>query len=134
MPQLLLVKLFNETPKWQRLAISLLFIYTLFAIYIFLRADSMIFLPQPASYQDPKDILKLPITPTVKISARYLPNPQSRYTLLYIHGNAEDLGDIRPLLDRLHGWGFSIFANHANDLTADEYRPDLPHSHECRAR
>ena len=70
----------------------------------------MIFLPQPASYQDPKDILKLPITPTVKISARYLPNPQSRYTLLYIHGNAEDLGDIRPLLDRLHGWGFSIFA------------------------
>jgi alpha-beta hydrolase superfamily lysophospholipase len=30
--------------------------------------------------------------------------------LLYIHGNAEDLGDIRPLLQRLHSWGFNVFA------------------------
>ncbi len=89
---------------------SLLLIYTFFSLYIFFRADSMIFLPQPASYQDTKDILKLPVSNTEKISAIYIPNPQSAYTVLYIHGNAEDLGDIRPWLDRLHSWGFSVFA------------------------
>lgn len=70
----------------------------------------MIFLPQPASYQDSESILKLPVTDTEQISAIYLPNPQSAYTLLYIHGNAEDIGNVRPVLDRLHSWGFSVFA------------------------
>lgn len=70
----------------------------------------MIFLPQPASYQDTDAILKLPVTPTEHIAAIYLPRAQSAYTLLYIHGNAEDLGDIRPVLAQLQSWGFSIFA------------------------
>nr|WP_310484023.1 alpha/beta fold hydrolase [Chamaesiphon sp. VAR_48_metabat_403] len=95
---------------WWKLVLSGLFIYTCFALYIFIRSDDLIFLPQPASYQDTKDILKLPISNTENISAIYLPNSQSAYTLLYIHGNAEDLGDIRPILDRLQSWGFSVFA------------------------
>ncbi len=96
--------------SWQRLMRSLVFIYVVFGLYVFFRADSMIFLPQPASYQDNQDILKIPVNDTEKISAIYLPNSQSIYTLLYIHGNAEDLGDIRPFLERLHSWGFSVFA------------------------
>ena len=95
---------------WKRLVRSLLLIYIFFGVYVFFRADSMIFLPQPASYQDPEEILKLRVTNTEEISAIYLPNAEATYTLLYIHGNAEDLGDIRPMLDRLHRWGFSIFA------------------------
>ena len=42
----------------QRLGRSLLLIYGSFALYVFFRADSMIFLPQPASYQDTADIVK----------------------------------------------------------------------------
>jgi len=110
MRQLPLRKLLIGELSWKRLVRSLLLIYTFFALYVFFRADSMIFLPQPASYENARDLLKLPVTPTEQISALYLPNPQAKYTLLYIHGNAEDLGDIRPLLDRLHGWGFSVFA------------------------
>jgi abhydrolase domain-containing protein 17 len=103
-------KLLMGELSWKRVVRLLLFIYIFFALYVFFRADSMIFLPQPASYQDTKDILKLPVTQTEKISALYLPNSQSTYTFLYIHGNAEDIGDVRPLLDRLHSWGFSVFA------------------------
>ena len=95
---------------WKRLVRSILFIYTFFALYVFFRADSMIFLPPPASYQDTQDILKLPVTDSHQISALHLPNPDATYTLLYIHGNAEDLGDIRPKLEDLHRWGFSVFA------------------------
>jgi abhydrolase domain-containing protein 17 len=95
---------------WRKLVLLVLLVYICFALYIFVRSDDLIFLPQPASYRDTKDILKLPISSNENISAIYLPNSQSAYTLLYIHGNAEDLGDIRPILERLQSWGFSVFA------------------------
>lgn len=106
----LLRKLLTGEFSWTRLVRSLLLIYALFAIYVYFRADSMIFLPQSASYQDTTDILKISVSDTEQISALYLPNSSSQYTLLYSHGNAEDLGDIRPVLERLHSWGFSVFA------------------------
>ncbi|MBW4422867.1 MAG: alpha/beta hydrolase [Myxacorys californica WJT36-NPBG1] len=105
-----LKKLLIGELSWKRLVRSLLFIYAFFALYVFFRADSMIFLPQPATYQNTKDILRIPVAGTEKISAVYLPNAEAAYTLLYIHGNAEDLGDIRPVLERLNSWGFSVFA------------------------
>lgn len=95
---------------WQRLVRSILFIYIVVALYVFFRADSMIFLPPPASYQDTQEILKVPVTNNQEVSALYLPNPDAAYTLLYIHGNAEDLGNIRSILEDLHRWGFSVFA------------------------
>jgi abhydrolase domain-containing protein 17 len=110
MRNLPLRKLLIGELSWKRLMRSLLFIYAFFALYIFFRADSMIFQPQTTSYQDTTDVLKIPVNDTERISAAYLPNARSRYTLLYIHGNAEDLGDIRPMLDRLYSWGFSVFA------------------------
>lgn len=113
MPQTLFRILRIEIFNWKNLkslVLFLLFIYIFLALYVFFRADSMIFLPQPASYQNTKDILKLSVTNNETISAIYLPKSQSLYTLLYIHGNSEDLGDIRPLLNRLHSLGFSVFA------------------------
>ncbi|MEO1401828.1 MAG: alpha/beta hydrolase [Cyanobacteria bacterium J06635_1] len=100
----------DGTSAWKRLVRSILFIYIFFVLYVFFRADSMIFLPQPASYEDTEAILKLSVTATEQISALYLPNADAKYTLLYIHGNAEDLGDIQPQLARFHSWGFSVFA------------------------
>jgi abhydrolase domain-containing protein 17 len=110
MPRSQLNQLLIGELSWGRFIGLLLFAYAFFALYVYFRADRMIFLPQPASYQDTGEILKLPVTDSEKISAIYLPNPQAAYTLLYIHGNAEDLGDVRPVLDRLHDWGFSLFA------------------------
>ncbi len=110
MDNLPLKKLLIGELSWKRLMRSLVFIYTFFALYVFFRADSMIFLPQTATYQDTMEILKIPVNDTERISAIYLPNANSRYTLLYIHGNAEDLGDIRPMLNRLRSWGFNVFA------------------------
>jgi pimeloyl-ACP methyl ester carboxylesterase len=108
--KLSLQKLLIGELSWQRLVKSLILIYGFFATYVFFRADSMIFLPQPASYQDSPEILKIPVNASEKISALYRRNPQATYTLLYIHGNAEDLGDARPTLERLSSWGLSVFA------------------------
>lgn len=94
----------------QRLINSLLFIYAFLCFYAFFLTDRQIFQPQTKTYQDSPDILKLTSRPGVQISAVYLPNPKAVYTILYSHGNAEDLGDIKPLLATLGDLGFSVFA------------------------
>ncbi|NES80115.1 MAG: alpha/beta hydrolase [Moorea sp. SIO2B7] len=96
--------------NWKRLMRSLLLIYAFFALYVFFFADGMIFVPQPSSYKDTSDILQLKTSDQFGISAAYLPNPKATYTILFAHGNAEDLGDIQPLLQKLSEIGFSVFA------------------------
>jgi hypothetical protein len=105
-----LIKLLIGDFTWQRLLKSFIFIYIFFAGYIYLRADSMIFLPRPSSYQDNPKIIKLKSGENTNISATYLLNNQANYTILYVHGNSEDLGDIKEILEKLHAWGFSVFA------------------------
>ncbi len=103
---------------WKRLVRSLIFIYFCVCLYAFFFADGKIFLPQPSSYRDTSDIIKL-TTPDllaaalryrIQLSAVYLKNPASPYTIIYSHGNAEDLGDIRSVLQQLQHIGFSVFA------------------------
>jgi fermentation-respiration switch protein FrsA (DUF1100 family) len=45
-----------------------------------------------------------------ELAVLYLPNPGARFTLCYFHGNAEDLGDIEPMLREFREAGFSVFA------------------------
>tara|TARA_R110002110_G_scaffold124505_2_gene301860 strand:+ start:10771 stop:11595 length:825 start_codon:yes stop_codon:yes gene_type:complete len=44
------------------------------------------------------------------IHSLYYPNPASKYTILFSHGNAEDLGSLQPLLRYFNQKGYSIFA------------------------
>lgn len=73
-------------------------------------ADTMIFQPRPSSYQNTKQIISVEYGNDTKISAVYLPNPDARYTILYSHGNAEDIGHLLPMLEDIKGMGFSVFA------------------------
>lgn len=85
-------------------------LYLALALYAWLFSEHQIFLPQPSSYKDGPEILKLPSANGSAISALYLPNPSARFTLLVSHGNAEDLGDDRYWLEDLQRSGFSVFA------------------------
>lgn len=73
-------------------------------------ADRLIFLPPASEYRDTKATLKLKSRDGVEISAVYLPNPQATYTILFSHGNAEDLGTLAPELESMRALGFSILA------------------------
>ncbi|MCS6792054.1 MAG: alpha/beta hydrolase [Oscillatoriaceae bacterium SKYG93] len=95
----------------KRLLGSALFIYACVCAYAYFFSERLIFQPQAASYSDTSDIIKLSSGEEgVQISALYLPNPKATYTILFSHGNAEDLGDIRWLLEKLRQEGFSVFA------------------------
>ncbi len=84
--------------------------YLALNVLAFFYAERLIFLPRPRSYQDSPDILKLKTLSGEQISALYLPNSIATYTVLYSHGNAEDLGRIRQRLEHLRTLGVSVFA------------------------
>jgi abhydrolase domain-containing protein 17 len=107
-----------------------------FLIFLALRSDGMIFLPQPSSYGDrdltnqrivdgrnvytnahtadsPYQIFKLHSgtgNDAQTITALYLPNSSARFTLLMSHGNAEDIGENRDLYAEYAAPGFAVFA------------------------
>jgi fermentation-respiration switch protein FrsA (DUF1100 family) len=85
-------------------------LYLALAIYAWFFSDQQIFLPQPSSYKDTPEILKLNSRNGKMISALYLLNPAAKFTLLVSHGNAEDLGDDRSWLEGLRQAGFNVFA------------------------
>ena len=78
--------------------------------YAYFFTEKTIFQPPVASYKDTEQILKIPSPDGTRISAVYLPNPRARYTLLYSHGNGEDLGQLRPMLLNLQEMGFAVLA------------------------
>jgi len=88
--------------------------YAAFLVYAWLGSDGMIFLPPPPSYGDSPELRRIPMPDGVSLAALYLPHPAARYTLVYFHGNAEDLGTLAPhlrdLRDRLGvsvlGWDY----------------------------
>ena len=93
-----------------RSTVWVLGIYMVFFLYALFFADHLVFRPQPASYTDDERILKVKTREGTTISMRYLSNPGATYTILYSHGNAEDLGDIQEVLHQFYKHGFSIIA------------------------
>ena len=91
------------TPAWRtrlfgtfsarRLLRSAVVIYGLLVAYLYVREEPMLFLPQPSSYKDGPESIKLQTPDGKRITAFYAANPHARYTLLYSHGNAEDIGE-----------------------------------------
>lgn len=80
---------------------ALAFAYATLMVYAWLASDRMIFVPPPPTYSDGPEIIKIATPDGVQLAARHLPCPSARYTLLYFHGNAEDLGQVEPFLREL---------------------------------
>ena len=95
-------------------AVTVVGVYLLLALYGCAMSDRLMFLPPPPTYRDSPEILKIPAPDGSTLAARYLSCPDARYTIIYFHGNAEDLGGIESRLqmmrDRLHvsvlGWDY----------------------------
>ncbi|MBI5534328.1 MAG: alpha/beta hydrolase [Deltaproteobacteria bacterium] len=73
-------------------------------------ADGFLFQPPRATYADSPELTRLTTSDGVRISALYLPNPNAQITLLFSHGNGEDLGMARDSIDQLHKLGFAVLA------------------------
>lgn len=101
--------------------------YIALFLYAFFFAEGAIFYPPPSSYRDDERVIKLTSSHGVKISALYFNNPRARYTILYSHGNAEDIGENVPWFERLRDLGFSVFAYDYQGYGTSEGRPTEQH-------
>jgi hypothetical protein len=96
--------------SWWRVPASLASVYACLNVYGCLRADRMIFLPPAPSYMAGPEIVRVPTAGGAAIATLHLPQPAARYTVLYSHGNAEDLGHLRFWLEAFPAQGFAVFA------------------------
>ena len=93
-------------------------------------SEQMIFQPRQAGYRDDAGILKLTTSDGAKISAIYLANPDATYTILFSHGNAEDIGDDRLLLERIRAAGFAVLAYDYQGYGTSEGKPSERHAYD----
>ena len=110
-----------------RTLLALALVYAGVAAWAWFYSDRMIFLPPPPGYPDTPEVLKVPTKNGEHIAAMYLVNPASTYTLLLSHGNAEDLGSVRPLLPGLANLGFSVFAYDYRGYGLSQGKPSERH-------
>lgn len=97
--------------SWKRPFISLASIYLLLAIIAVFFADRVIFIPPSASYTANLSGLRfLKSTEGESIAYVHIPAAEGMPTLLYSHGNAEDLKDSQPIYEEFHASGLGVFA------------------------
>jgi abhydrolase domain-containing protein 17 len=101
----------SEKPfKPWRLLRSGLFIYGALVLFAWFGSEFLIFQPHPSGYSDGPGILKVQARDGEQIAVISLPNPKAKYTILYSHGNAEDLQDVQGALNSLRRRGFAVVA------------------------
>ncbi|HEX6642614.1 MAG TPA: alpha/beta hydrolase [Thermoanaerobaculia bacterium] len=77
------------------------------------RFGERLMFPAPASSYRAESVdglVTLTASDGTRFAALHLPHARARYTILYSHGNGEDLGNVLPILEALQRLGFAVFA------------------------
>lgn len=99
------------TWSWKRPFISLATVYALLSLIAVHFADRLIFIPPPSSYTDEHAGLRfVKTTEGESIAYIHMPAAEGMPTLLYSHGNAEDLAHSEELYDEFHASGLGVIA------------------------
>ncbi len=107
-----------------------LFVYLGLGIIAYFLADKIIFQPQPAFFSDKESTLKLTAPNGEKISAKFFEHPNAEFTILFSHGNAEDIFGSTPFFEKLRDAGFNVLAYDYRGYGASEGKPSEQNSYE----
>lgn len=77
-------------------------------LFALLFSNSLIFAPREPSYTHLPHEVKITTGGGETITAVYLENPDAEFTLLFSHGNAEDLGRVIDFLQEFYTRGYSL--------------------------
>lgn len=92
--------------------ILIMFVCVMFIVFLAEQLTiNLLFQPPEASYsEDDSGIVMIPREDGEMIAAYWGDSPGAKQTIYYFHGNAEDLGQIMPLLNTYRLSGFNVFA------------------------
>jgi serine/threonine protein kinase/alpha-beta hydrolase superfamily lysophospholipase len=108
-----------------RYVLAPVLVYATVLTVVLLVADHVIFLPRPpSSYAETADLIKLRTDDGAVISALHLTDPNARFTILYSHGVAEDIGQLRPFFEAYRDQGYSVFAYDYHGYGMSEGKPN----------
>ena len=93
-----------------RSLLLVLIAYAGFAALVWLFAERLIFLPPAERYAKTEEILLIPREGGGSIAAVHLRNPDARYTVVFSHGNGEDVVQNLDYLEEMRRAGFSVLA------------------------
>jgi abhydrolase domain-containing protein 17 len=119
-----------RTALLRKVLIVLIGIYLIALLGAVFFSEQLIFQQHQAGYRDSAAILKLTSSNGAKISATYLPNPNATFTILFSHGNAEDIRDDQPLLERIRESGFAVLAYDYQGYGTSEGNPTESHAYD----
>ncbi len=88
-------------------------------------SEKLIFAPQDPSYTHLPNELKIVSGNGEKITAVYLEIPDAKYTILFSHGNAEDLGTVLPFMQQFHKLGYSLLLYDYHGYGTSEGSPSV---------
>jgi len=93
-----------------RIILLLAAAYGLLAIGAHFLSLRMIFPRPPVTYSLTPDYIQLTTPDGVKLAARHWANPRAKFTLLYLHGNYEQLGSLAEYMPKFVEAGYAVFA------------------------
>ncbi|MCF7956266.1 MAG: alpha/beta hydrolase [Phycisphaerae bacterium] len=123
-------RIFIGELSYKRLAKSIAFIYLSCSVVGCTFSDRMIFIPPDPSYSFEPKMVMIETPSGEKICAYYFFNPNAEFTLLYSHGNAEDIGQNRFVFERFVEKGFSVLAYDYRGYGLSEGRPSEKNAYE----
>jgi hypothetical protein len=98
-------------------------IYLLLNLYALLVSDRLIFAPQKPSYTRLPNEVTIRTGNGARINAVYLENGHAKHTILFSHGNAEDLGRVVPFMQQFQDLGYSVLMYDYRGYGTSEGRP-----------
>ncbi len=93
-----------------RILLLLTGVYVVCAVGAHYLSGSMLFPRPPLKYAPGPDYITLTAPDGTKLMARHWPNPSAKHTLLYLHGNYEDLGSLGEYLPEFIRAGYAVFS------------------------
>ncbi len=106
-----------KIPSWifgkmsfKRILLSLFEIYIALFLFAWFFADILIHHPPHHTFPPLPGEITLTTSDNILISAVWIPNPKATQTILFSHGNGEDLDHDYPFLQELWASGFNVFA------------------------
>jgi abhydrolase domain-containing protein 17 len=85
--------------------------YVALGVLAYLYAERVLFQPPRPSYTGSMvPFTRVPVAGSDSVAVHYLPQPDAYFTVLFSHGNAEDLGYLQPILEEIRAAGFAVLA------------------------
>jgi fermentation-respiration switch protein FrsA (DUF1100 family) len=105
-------------------------IYLSLNLYALLVSDGMIFVPQAPGYTRLPREVKLVSGGGERINAVFLDHPEAKYTILFSHGNAEDLSNVVPFMQQFYELGYSVLMYEYRGYGTSEGSPSVRKAYE----